>query len=85
MVEDPRKIAMINIGANKGLVTPQAMNLANTDNDYVLIEPSALHVRRLKKNFHNSRFKVELKEFALSNLDGKAQLLLKRVIKGIVL
>ena len=50
-MEDPRKIAMIDIGANTGLVTLQAMNLANTCNDYILIEPSALHVRQLKKEF----------------------------------
>lgn len=73
---------MIDIGANIGLVTLQAMNLASTDNDYILIEPSAHHIRRLKKNFHNSRFNVELKEFALSNLDGKAQLFTQESNQG---
>lgn len=80
--EDPRKTAMIDIGANVGLVTLQTMNLALTDNDYILIEPSALHVRCLKKNFNNSRFQVEIKEFALSNLDGKAQLFTQESNQG---
>ena len=81
-MEDPRKIAMIDIGANTGLVTLQAMNLANTYNDYILIEPSALHVRQLKKNFHNSRFRVQIKEFALSDFDGKAKLFTQESNQG---
>jgi FkbM family methyltransferase len=81
-MENPRKTAMIDIGANTGLVTLQAMNLANTDNDYILIEPSALHVRQLKKNFQYSRFRVQIKEFALSDSDGKAQLFTQESNQG---
>jgi FkbM family methyltransferase len=72
--EKSEKIALIDIGANVGIVTLQAMNLAKTSNACIFFEPSSLNASSLKKNLSNSHFKFTVNEFALSNFDGEATL-----------
>ncbi len=68
------RVALIDIGANTGLVSLQAMNLAGTSNDCVLIEPAGSHAAAIRRNFSNSNFKVVVKELALSDHEGQAEL-----------
>jgi len=72
--ENQKKFALIDIGANTGLVSLQAMNLAGTRNDCILIEPARSHVAAIKRNFANSNFEVVVKELALSDHDGQVEL-----------
>ncbi len=72
--ENPHtKTALLDIGANTGLVTLQAMNLSNTTNEVFLFEPLLKHtsaVRYNLKNFSN----IHILEFALSDINGKAEI-----------
>jgi FkbM family methyltransferase len=81
-IENQEGVALIDIGANTGLVTLQAMNLAGTGNDCILIEPAASHVAAIRKNFSNSNFEVMVKEFALGDHDGQGELFKQKSNRG---
>jgi FkbM family methyltransferase len=65
------KTALIDIGANTGLVSLQTMNLSGTKNDLFLFEPVPRHAMAIRNNL-KSFLNVHLGEFALSDKDGKA-------------
>jgi FkbM family methyltransferase len=64
-------LALLDIGANTGLVTLQAMNIANTSNSVYVFEPIPRHVNAIKKNLFNLS-KVNINEFALGDKNGNA-------------
>ena len=67
------KIALIDIGANTGLVTLQALNLAKTKTEVFLFEPIPRHISAIKRNLgHFSN--IHLNEFALSYKNGQSQI-----------
>ncbi len=65
------KVAMVDIGANVGLVTLQAMNIAQTKNEVFCFEPIPQHVSALRKNLAelSKRVKVNIHEVALGKQD----------------
>jgi len=65
------KTALLDIGANTGLVTLQAMNLSNTTNDIFLFEPVPRHASAIKQNLMGL-LNIHVNEFALSDKNGKA-------------
>ena len=67
------KTALIDIGANTGLITLQAMNLSNTTNEVFLFEPIPRHASAIKQNLRNLS-NVHVNEFALSDVNGKAEI-----------
>lgn len=66
-----KKTALIDIGANTGLVTLQAMNLAGTNNDVFLFEPIPRHAAAIRQNLKNLT-NIHVNEFALSDRNGEA-------------
>lgn len=80
--ENQKRVALIDIGANTGLVSLQAMNLAGTGNDCILIEPAGSHVAAIRRNFANSNFEVVVKELGLSDHDGHAELFKQKSNRG---
>lgn len=80
--ENQKGVALIDIGANTGFVSLQAMNLAGTGNDCILIEPVGSHAAAIRRNFANSNFKVIVKELALSDHDGQAELFKQKSNRG---
>jgi FkbM family methyltransferase len=60
------RVALLDIGANTGLVTLQTMNLSNTTNDVFLFEPVPRHVSAIRQNLKNLS-NIHVNEFALSN------------------
>jgi FkbM family methyltransferase len=72
--ENPHtKIALLDIGANTGLVTLQAMNLSNTKNEVFLFEPLPKHTSAIRYNLKNF-LNIHVLEFALSDINGKAEI-----------
>ena len=68
-----QKVALLDIGANTGLVTLQAMNLSNTNAEVFLFEPVPRHASAIKQNLRNlSNF--HLNEFGLSNKNRQANI-----------
>ena len=67
------KTVLLDIGANTGLVTLQAMNLSNTINEVFLFEPVPRHVSAIKLNLRNL-LNIHINEFALSNMNGEANI-----------
>ena len=67
------KIALLDIGANTGLVTLQAMNLSNTANEVFLFEPLPKHTSAIRYNLKNF-LNIHILEFALSGINGKAEI-----------
>ena len=67
------KTVLLDIGANTGLVTLQAMNLSKTSNKVFLFEPVPRHAMAIKQNL---RFlsDIYINEFALSDINGKANI-----------
>jgi FkbM family methyltransferase len=65
------KTALLDIGANSGLVTLQAMNLSNTANDVFLFEPVPRHALAIKQNLRNLS-NIHLHELALSDKNSEA-------------
>jgi FkbM family methyltransferase len=76
------KTALIDIGANIGAITLQAMNIASTTNHCVLIEPSSRHASAIRCNLSNANFDFSVYEFALSNVNGKAELFSQESNRG---
>jgi FkbM family methyltransferase len=62
-------VALLDIGANSGLVSLQAMNLANTENSVILFEPIPRHSAAIKWNLKELS-NVFIYEFALGHEDG---------------
>ena len=67
------KTALLDIGANTGLVTLQAMNLSSTTNEVFLFEPLPKHASAIKQNLCNLS-NIHLNEFALSDKNGEADI-----------
>lgn len=65
------KTALIDIGANTGLVTLQTMNLSGTTNDLFLFEPIPKHALAIRNNLKGYS-NYHLGEFALSDKNGLA-------------
>ena len=67
------KTVLLDIGANTGLVTLQAMNLSMTSNKVFLFEPVPRHAMAIKQNL---RFlsDIYINEFALSDINGEANI-----------
>ena len=70
------KVALLDIGANTGLITLQAMNLSNTNNEVHLFEPIPKHIEALNHNLKvlikNNTAKIY--EFGLSNEDAQKKI-----------
>jgi FkbM family methyltransferase len=68
---DDSKVALVDIGANTGLVALQAMNLSKTKNAVFLFEPIPRHTEAIK---HNLKYlpNVHINEFALSDKKGRS-------------
>jgi FkbM family methyltransferase len=75
------KTALIDIGANTGLVTLQAMNLSNTTNEVFLFEPVPRHASAIKENLKNLK-NIHINEFALSDKNGKANIFTQATNQG---
>lgn len=60
------KAAFLDIGANTGLVTLQAVNLSNTSPEVFLFEPVPRHAVAIKQNLKNLS-KIHVNEFGLSD------------------
>lgn len=67
------KAALLDIGANTGLVTLQAMNLSKTNIEVFLFEPISRHVSAIKYNLRNLP-KIQINEFALSDKNGDSEI-----------
>jgi FkbM family methyltransferase len=65
--------ALLDIGANTGLVTLQAMNLSKMNIEVFLFEPIPRHVSALEHNLRNLQ-KIHINEFALSEKNGSAEI-----------
>ena len=67
------KVALLDIGANSGLVSLQTMNLSNTTNEVFLFEPIPRHIWAIKNNLKNLS-NLHINEFALSDKNKKAEI-----------
>jgi FkbM family methyltransferase len=67
------KTALLDIGANTGLVTLQALRLSNTTNEVFLFEPLSKHTSAIRHNLRNF-LNIHINEFALSDINGKAEI-----------
>lgn len=67
------KVALIDIGANTGLVTLQATNLSNTSVEVFLFEPIPRHAAAIKSNLRNLS-NININEFGLSDKNGQADI-----------
>ena len=67
------KTALLDIGANTGLVTLQTINLSNTTNEVFLFEPVPRHAAAIKHNLKNLS-NIHINEFALSDVNGEAHI-----------
>ena len=67
------KVALLDIGANSGLVSLQTMNLSNTTNEVFLFEPIPRHIWAIKNNLKNLS-NLHINEFALSDKNEKAEI-----------
>ena len=66
-------MALLDIGANTGLVTLQAMNLSKTITEVFLFEPIPRHVSAIERNLRNLP-SIHINEFALSNENGQSEI-----------
>jgi len=66
------KVALFDIGANTGLITLQAMNLAKTKNEIFLFEPIPRHIQAIESNLRylKDNRRIFINDFALSNRNG---------------
>ena len=66
--------ALLEIGANTGLVSLRTMNSANGSHTYFLFEPLPRHVEAINHNLSNAsaKEKVRVHQIALSNQTGTA-------------
>jgi FkbM family methyltransferase len=69
-----RKIALLDIGANTGLVTLQALNLSQVEKiEVFLFEPILRHILALEHNF-KSLINIHFEGYALSSLNGESNI-----------
>jgi FkbM family methyltransferase len=70
------KVALLDIGANVGLVTLGAMNLSKTATDIHLFEPTPIHTFALKHNLKNLKISGDIfvNEFGLSKKSERIKL-----------
>ena len=75
------RIAFLDIGANTGLVSLQAMNLAETDNEVFLFEPVPSNAIAIRRNL--SSFKgIHVNVLALSDKNEKSQIYTEATNRG---
>jgi FkbM family methyltransferase len=67
------KTVLLDIGANTGLVSLQAMNLSNASAKVILFEPIPRHASAIKHNLRNLS-NIHVNEFALSDINGEANM-----------
>jgi len=79
--EPNSKTALLDIGANTGLVTLQAMNISNTKNEVFLFEPIPRHAEAIRNNLKNLP-NIHINEFALSDKNGSAQIFTEKWNQG---
>ena len=72
-VGEGKKAALLDIGANTGLVTLQAMNLSKTSIEVFLFEPIPRHASAIENNLGNLP-NIHINEFALSNENGNSEI-----------
>ncbi len=72
-VEGGKKTALLDIGANTGLVTLQAINLSKTSFEAFLFEPIPRHASAIKSNLGNLP-NIHINEFALSDKNGTSEI-----------
>jgi len=66
-----QKTALLDIGAYTGLVTLQALNLSNTNNEVFLFEPIERHIIAIKHNLRNYE-NININNFALGSQNGES-------------
>jgi FkbM family methyltransferase len=71
--ESRLKTALIDIGANTGLVTLQALNLSDASPKVFLFEPIPRHTTAISQNL-KGKSHVQIFNFALSNKNGTAEI-----------
>jgi FkbM family methyltransferase len=79
--EKSHNIALLDIGANTGLVTLQIMNLANTTNEVFLFEPVPRHASAIRQNLKKFT-NFHINEFALSDQNGEAEIFTQATNQG---
>jgi len=67
------KVALLDIGANYGLVSLQTMNLSNTTNEVFLFEPIPRHIWAIK-NYLKNLSNLHINEFALGDKNQNAEI-----------
>lgn len=76
-----RKAALLDIGANTGLVTLQCINLARTDPEVFLFEPIPRHAMAINRNLGLSP-RIHLNEFAFSRENGTTEIFTQATNQG---
>jgi FkbM family methyltransferase len=78
------KVALIDIGANIGLVSLQAMNLARSNADVFCFEPNPENVTTLRNNMQilSKSVKVNIQNFGLSDKDGVTRIFTEKTNRG---
>lgn len=81
---DLEDVAILDIGANSGLVTLQALNIAGTIRAAYLFEPLENHCAAIKHNLSKfmSITKVSIHEFALGEANGNADIYTQKTNLG---
>ena len=71
-IDDLGSATLIDLGANTGLVTLQALNLAKTKVNAILVEPLENHVEAIKYNLREVALenKIQIYPFALGDKNG---------------
>jgi FkbM family methyltransferase len=75
------KSAILDIGANTGLVTLQCINLAKTDPEVFLFEPIPRHAAAIRRNLGSST-RIHVNEFALSSKSGRTEIFTQPTNQG---
>lgn len=77
-------VALIDIGANSGLVTRQVLRLSESDCSLILVEPIPNHVKAIQANLKHLRHKNNLKivEAALDETSGERKILIQDSNRG---
>ncbi len=77
-------VALIDIGANSGLVTRQVLRLSGSDCSLVLVEPIPNHVKAIQANLMHLRQKNNLKivDAALDQTTGERKILIQDSNRG---
>lgn len=78
------RTALVDIGANTGLITLQAMNIAKTKNDIHLFEPVPRHASSIKRNLREleKSNSITIHNLALSDKQGSARIFIEGSNQG---